>query len=96
MNIQDIGRKIENGGANSQGRLSAEEFNAVVAAIKANFNAIAAETTRAQSAENLNSKTITDNYKYILNQLDATRLTLDGGRADTLHGGVRIINCGGA
>lgn len=34
MTIDDIGTKVENEGVNASGRLSAEEFNALLAAVK--------------------------------------------------------------
>lgn len=38
MDIEDIGTKVNNGGINDSGKLYAEEFNAVVDAVRKRIN----------------------------------------------------------
>lgn len=47
MDIEDIGTKVNNDGINESGRLTAEEFNAVVDAVRKRVNVYDAGSARS-------------------------------------------------
>lgn len=85
MDIKDIQEKIENGGATSRGKLSAEEFNTVLLQVIENMD----NGTEIE-------KTVNNNYKELSDNISSVQRTIDGGAAATKYGGVRQFDCGGA
>ena len=54
MTIDDIGQKVENGGVSASGKLSAEEFNTLLAAVKSNRQQLGDLPTKFGHAEYVN------------------------------------------